>query len=129
MKSSIYAGALLAAIATPALANPPIAIAASQAVAGAAAGGGDGTGTGIGGGASANGGSSSSKDNSTAVGAALGQAPTAAHGCLKGNKFAFGLLEWTDDSSKCENYRIAFEAARQGNWDLANQWVSRADGM
>lgn len=107
----------------PALANPIVAEAGAKALSGALA-----TGTGSGGDAS-NGGVTNKSGDTNALGVALGQAPTAAQGCLKGNKFAFGLLEWTDDSSKCENYRIAFEAARQGRWDLANKWVRRADGM
>ena len=27
------------------------------------------------------------------------------------------------------NYMIAMEAAKRGEWELTNQWVSRADGM
>ncbi len=125
-----YAGVLLAAgmvlAASNAGATPPIVAAAgAQAIAGAAATGGEG-GTGTGG----SGGSATSKDNSTTVGAALGQAPTAAAGdCAKGTKGGFGVIEWTDFSDKCLNYALAMEAARQQRWDLANQWVRRADGM
>ena len=130
MKACIYAGALLAIVSGPALANP-IAVAGAQAVAGAVAGSQSGAaaegGTAVGTGGSSGG--NSTKNETTGYAVGLSQAPTAASGCLKGNKFAFGLLEWTDDSGKCENYRIAFEAARQGNWELANQWVQRADGM
>jgi len=67
--------------------------------------------------------------DSRALGVALGQAATAAQGCLKGTKVGFGLVEWTDDSFKCENYRLAYIAAAAGEWKLANQWACRADGM
>ena len=67
--------------------------------------------------------------DSRALGVALGQSPTAAAGCLKGTKIAFGLLEWTDASAMCSNYEIAKIAAQAGQWELANQWACRADGM
>jgi len=125
-----------------AFATGPIAVAGAAAVSqavsgsqsGAYAGGGSGTGVGVGGNSDSGGNTStnSSKDNSTSVGAALGQAPTALSQqgiCGKGTKFVFGALEWSDYSSKCFNYQIAIIAAEKGDWELANQWVKRADDM
>ena len=129
MKAYLYAGALLAVITTPALASP-FAAAGVEAAAGAIASQGQGQGQGQQQGQSnENSGSVNNETgNSRALGVALGQAPTSVSGiCGKGNKFAFGALEWTDFSSKCFNYMIALEAAKQGNYDLANQWVVRAD--
>lgn len=77
------------------------------------------------------GGSSSTKTEGS-VGAALGQAATAlsVEGvCGKGTKLAFGALEWSDYSSKCFNYQLAIIAAQHGQWENANRWVERADGM
>lgn len=134
MRVHIYAGALLAVLAGPALANP-IAVAGAQAVAGSVAesnsfAGAESTGVGVGGGATSSSGSNSTKNETTGYAVGLSQAPTAVSGvCGKGNKFAFGALEWTDFSSKCFNYMIALEAAKRGEWELANQWVVRADGM
>ena len=75
--------------------------------------------------------SNSTHNDSTTVGAALGQAPTAVSPnskCGKGTKFFFGLLEWTDYSDKCFDREMAMIAAAQyNNWELANQWTTRAD--
>jgi len=142
---------MLALVATPALATPPIlAVAGAQAISGATAtgvgiggeatgigtGGEGGSATGIGTGGNSGANSSGSVTNesgdSRSLGVALGQAPTAlsVEGvCGKGTKFVFGVLEWSDYSSKCFNYQIAIVAAQKGNWELANQWVERADGM
>lgn len=72
----------------------------------------------------------STHNDTTTVGAALGQAPTAvspnSH-CGKGTKFLFGALEWTDYSDKCFDRELAMIAATRGEWELANQWVVRAD--
>lgn len=79
-------------------------------------------------------------EGSWSVGAALGQAPTAASGCLKGTKFAFGLLEWTDHSSKCSLYELAAvaeEAAAHATdtqtanfyYIRANELRAKADGL
>ena len=123
--TAVVAGVLL--FSTSAYASP-IAVAGAQAIAGAAAEG--GTGVGIGEGGSSNGSVSNESGDSRSLGVALGQAPTAVSGiCGKGNQFAFGALAWTDFSSKCFNYMIAIEAAKRGEWSLANQWVERADGM
>ena len=124
MKAHIYAGALLALVATPAFANGPIAVAGALANAEQYQSQLQGQGQ-----SSDNSVTNRSGGDSRALGLALGQAPTAAYGCLKGNRIVFGLIEWTDDSSKCENYAIARIAANRGEWDLANQWVSRADGL
>jgi len=124
MKAYIYAGALLATIATPAFASP-FAVAGAEAVAVAAQGQGQQQGQ-----SNENSGSiNNDTGNSRSLGVALGQAPTAVSGiCGKGNKLLGGLLvEWTDFSSKCFNYMIAIEAAKQGNYELANQWVVRAE--
>ena len=145
MKAHIYAGALLAIVATPALATPPwLAETAVNTVVASQAQtqGQSSTNVGINENGSTSGaGASSTSDNggnsvtnksgdSRALGVALSQAPTAVTGiCGKGTKFGFGALEWTDFSSKCFNYMIALEAAKQGNYDLANQWVERADQM
>ena len=75
--------------------------------------------------------SNSTHNESTTVGAALGQAPTAVSPnskCGKGTKFLFGALEWTDYSDKCFDREMAMIAASQyNNWELANQWTERAD--
>lgn len=126
MKASIYAGALLSlVVAGPSLATPPIVAAAgSEAIAGAVGTGGDATGTGTGG--SVN----NETGNSRALGVGLGQAPTAVSGrCGKGNKFGFGALEWTDFSSKCFQYELAIIAEQAGQYERANAWVRRADGL
>ena len=132
-----YAIAIVVLLSSATLANatPPfLAGEGATAIAGAASGsfsGSEASGTGVGvgeGGSSSS--SNSTKNDSTSVGVGLAQAPTAISGiCGKGNKFAFGALEWTDFSSKCFNYMIALEAAKRGEWDLTNQWVTRADGM
>jgi len=125
MKRVVLALGLLAFVPV-AHANPIVASAAASAVAGAASEGGDAY---QGQGQSSN---NSSKSDTTSVGAALAQAPTALSNagiCGKGTKFIFGALEWSDYSSKCFNYMIAMEAAKRGQWELANQWVIRADGM
>lgn len=71
--------------------------------------------------------------DSRALGVALGQAATAASGCLKGNKFAFGLLEWTDHSTKCALYEAAAlaegAAAIAPNQDIANYYYIRANEL
>jgi len=70
--------------------------------------------------------------DTTVVSGALGQAQTAlsqSGPCGKGNRFLFGLLEWTDYSSKCFNYHMAIEAEHVGNHERANMWVKRADGI
>ena len=133
MRAHIYAGALLAVLAGPALANP-IAVAGAQAVGSVAASnsfaGAASTGVGVGGEATSSSGGNSTKNETTGYAVGLSQAPTAVSGvCGKGNKLAFGALAWTDFSSKCFNYMIALEAAKRGEWSLANQWVERADGM
>ena len=76
--------------------------------------------------------SSSKTGDTTTIAGALGQAPTAlsqSGPCGKGNKFGFGLLEWSDYSSKCFNYHMAIEAERNGQYERANEWVKRADGL
>jgi len=113
----------------PAFANP-----AALAVASSAA-----SATGIGKGGAGGSATSKTGDN-TAIGAALGQAATAAQNCLKGTKFLFGLLEWTDDSSKCELYgqaAIAETAAAMASdpetrnfyYIRANELLARAEGL
>lgn len=141
-RTAIYAGALLAMFTTPAFAFGPAAIAGAQAAAGAVGigeGGDGGTGVGVGkgGSAKASGGDSSvtnsnGNGDTTSIGAALGQAPSAlspAGICGKDTRIALGVLQWSDYSSKCFNYQIAIVAAQAGNWELANQWVARADEM
>lgn len=116
-------------------ATPLVATAGAQALAGAVAGGGEGGeggggGTGIGQGSGTGGSSSNTTGDTKALGLGIAQAPTAVSGiCGKGNKVGFGAFEFTDFSSKCFNYMIAMEAAKRGEWALANQWVERADGM
>lgn len=83
--------------------------------------------------ANAKGGAGGSVQNQTDGGFNLGlgisQAPTAGTGeCAKGTKIAAGLLEWTDFSDKCLHWKLAAIAASQGHWELANQWVLRAEG-
>ena len=122
MRTLILAATTAIMFSGAAYANPA-AVAGAQAIAGAGAiaGGGDGTG-----------GSASTKTESTTIGAALGQAPTAvspnSH-CGKGTKFLFGALEWTDYSDKCFDRELAMIAAARGEWELANQWVERADAQ
>ena len=75
---------------------------------------------------------SNGSGDTTAVGVGLGQAATALSPggiCGMGIKFLFGATEWSQYSSKCFNYMIAMEAAKRGEWELANQWVIRADQM
>ena len=118
-----------------AFANPG-AVAVAGAAAGAISGSSSestGVGTGVGVGGDSSSGDVSNKSGSTNLySGAIGQAPTAVSPsghCGKGTKFGFGALEWTDYSSKCFNYHLAEIAATQGNWELANQWVVRADDM
>lgn len=129
----IFASAVLALLSTPAFAFGPAAIAGAQAAAGAVGigeGGDGGTGVGVGKGGSATGGSANSHDDSTTVGVGLAQAPTAGAGpCAKGTKFAFGAVEWTDFSDKCLNYELAIIAEKAGQYERANAWVRRADGI
>lgn len=132
-------------------ANPLAAAAASEALSGSVAGasanatgvgtgiasakGGKGTGIGVGGGGEANssGSITNKSGDSRALGIALGQAATAAAGCEKGNKFAFGLLEWTDHSSKCALYEAAAiaeaAAAQAPDQETANFYYIRANEL
>ena len=143
---NLFGGSLLALVLTTgsASANPgAIAVAGAGALANSnsstysdtsssavGVGGDGGSALGLGGDASGN---ISNKSGDTNVyGGAIGQAPTAVSPgghCGKGTKFIFGALEWTDYSGKCFNYHLAEIAAQQGNWELANQWVKRADDM
>lgn len=109
-------------IATPALATPlaPVAVSGAEAIAGAAAGSQSG----------ATGGSSNVRqDGSNSYAGALGQSPSAINGCGKDNRFGFGLLQWSDFSDKCFNYNMAIEAENRGDYERANAWVRRADGI
>ncbi len=135
--ASIIVATVIVTLSAPAFAFGPAAVAGAQAVSGAIADA-DATGVGIGGnqrqgqGQSSDNSVTNKSGDSTSVGAALAQAPTALSVggiCGKGTKFVFGALEWSDYSSKCFNYMIAMEAAKRGEWSLANQWVERADGM
>lgn len=132
MKARILAGALVALVSTPALANPLlIAGAESFAAQNQKQLQDQGQDQGQAQGQKQTGGNVQNKTDGS-VGAALGQAATAlsVEGvCGKGTKIAFGALEWSDYSSKCFNYQIALMAAQSGEWELANEWVQRADGM
>ena len=127
-KSRIFYAAMLASLAgalstAPANATPPIAIAGAAAVAEA---------NGEGGAGGAGGTSNSRTGGSNTYGGALGQAQSALSAggiCGKDTKFVFGVLQWSDYSSKCFNYHMEMIAAESGDWELANQWVKRADGM
>ena len=141
------AGVLSAVLAGPALANPlaiagveavTTAVAQSEATSGSVSNGtgiGEG-GTGVGQGGSSSGSVSNHTGDTNAIGAALSQSESAlsVEGvCGKDNRFAFGLLQWSDYSSKCFNYQMAILAALSRDipadqrWTLANQWVERAD--
>jgi hypothetical protein len=71
--------------------------------------------------------------DSRSLGVALGQAATAAQGCLKGTKFLFGLLEWTDVSDKCVYFQQAAiaetAAATSRDNDEANFWLTRSNEL
>ena len=150
--SKIIAAALLAStVATPALAFGPVAVAGAQALAGAASSSdADATGVGIGtggkGGAGGKGGSANSgatggdssvsNDNhsgdTTSIGAALGQAPSAlspAGICGKDTRIALGALQWSDYSEMCFQFQLAIIAEQAGQYERANLWVKRAQGM
>lgn len=127
----VSAAALLLSVGT-ASANPG-AVAAATAVQGQMQGQAQGQGQGQGQSQRNTGSVSNKSGDSRALGVALGQAPTAAQDCLKGTKFLFGLLEWTDDSSKCENYaaaRIAENAAaRADNLEESDYYMKRANEL
>jgi len=135
-----------------AFATGPIAVAGAAAVSqavsgsqsGAYAGGGSGTGVGVGGNSDSGGNAStkSSKDNSTSVGAALGQAPSAIGDCGAEVRVLFGAGQGSYYSDKCLNHRLAAinEAAAANAvvnnpeaanvlYERANAWVKRADDM
>ena len=158
MKHFIIAASLVV-VATPALANPLLVSAAAGALSGASSdssSGAIGTGTGgdasagaFGGGATAagqggSGGQSSSSmhNDSTSIGAALGQAPSAPTiNCGKDTRIALGLAQWGDYSDKCFDRATAarlidgaVQAYLAGNNDLGNllynaalDWTKRAD--
>lgn len=154
--TSVAVASFVVMFSTVSYANP-LAVAAgaeSLAAAGAVAGGGDATavagggkgtgvgigggGTGVGGGGTGTSGSSSDTGDNTTIAGALGQAMSALSVggiCGKDSKFAFGLVQWSDYSSKCFNYTIAIEIARDHSipvaerFDLVNMWVERADSM
>lgn len=127
------AAALVAASAPGAWAFGPAAAVGAQAVSGAVAEGEGGTGVGIGKGGSASGGTAENNSGDTnAFGGALGQALSALSPggiCGKENRFGWGFIQWSEYSDKCFNYTIAIKAAERGEWETANAWACRADGM
>lgn len=134
--TSVAAAALLVS-ANAAYAFGPVAVAGSEAAATAIASQNQGQGQGqdqgqLQGQSSDNSVTNKSGD-SRALGVALGQAATAAQGCLKGTKFAFGLVEWTDHSTKCALYGAAALAeAAAGvapSTDIANYYYIRANEL
>lgn len=127
IKHIVTASVLLISVHGAAHANPLVAGPVAQAAAGAVAG----SEAEAGAGASSSGSVSNKGGDTNAYGGAIGQAPTAVGNgpCGKGNKLAFGALEWTDYSDKCFNYSLAIEAERAGQYERANAWVRRADGI
>lgn len=117
MKHIFAAAFISVAIATPALATPPVAIAGAHAGAAALSG-------------SAGGDSSTSvrQGGSSTYAGALGQAPLGVTGCLASTRILFGLVETSWTAEDCLAMEAAKVAIQAGDINLAREMIGRAIG-